>query len=375
MEEKKAKKKSTKKTTTTKKKITPKKEVKVVEPVVEEENGSKYFFGLLISLIVLVIVGIIIVNKNEKDELNENKLIDLGASYNNLELEENYIFKDYEDFKKYFKDSKLTLDDFKNNNYVLIPIYTNPCGEHDLKIKDFKLDNEHLIVNVEYEAGCGVCAPEYLYYAVSVSKELTKVNIEMHSKQLNEPNCPPNVVYKPLIYIYPEYTMDISVKLGNSNNLSFSYPRYNNGWNVKAYKDGTLIDKNTNRELYGLFWEGNNYESSIKEEGFIVSGSEALTFLEEKLEILGLSQKESEEFIIYWLPKLESNKYNYIRFASKEEIDNYMPLEITPKPETVIRLLMEYKPLDKIVKVKEQDLTKVIRKGYTVVEWGGTLIK
>ena len=34
--------------------------------------------------------------------------------------------------------------------------------------------------------------------------------------------------------------------------------------------------------------------------------------LEEKLAILGLTERESEEFIVYWLPKLEKNKYNYI---------------------------------------------------------------
>lgn len=30
---------------------------------------------------------------------------------------------------------------------------------------------------------------------------------------------------------------------------------------------------------------------------------------EEKLEILGLNYKETEEFIVYWLPKLEQNEY------------------------------------------------------------------
>ncbi len=40
--------------------------------------------------------------------------------------------------------------------------------------------------------------------------------------------------------------------------------------------------------------------------------------MEEKLEVLGFYEREEEEFIIYWLPKLEANKYNYIRFASEE---------------------------------------------------------
>ena len=35
-------------------------------------------------------------------------------------------------------------------------------------------------------------------------------------------------------------------------------------------------------------------------------------------------------------------KYNYIRFATREEIDANMPLTITPEPDTTIRILMEY---------------------------------
>ena len=72
------------------------------------------------------------------------------------------------------------------------------------------------------------------------------------------------------------------------------------------------------------------------------------------------------------VPKLESNKYNYIRFMTREEIDNNMELDINPKPDTLIRVMMEYKGLDKKIKVKDQKLPQVERTGYTVVEWGGT---
>ena len=52
-----------------------------------------------------------------------------------------------------------------------------------------------------------------------------------------------------------------------------------------------------------------------------------------------------------------------------------MPLEITPKPDSVIRVMMEWKGLNKKVEVKEQTLTTPVREGFTVVEWGGTEIK
>ena len=181
---------------------------------------------------------------------------------------------------------------------------------------------------------------------------------------------------KPIIYLYPTKEMDVSVKLGHKDKLTVSYPEYNDGWEVKAYPSGKLIDKSTNRELYSLFWEGyNTLNNSIKDEGFIVEGKDASKFLEEKLKVLGLNDREAEEFIIYWLPKLQNNKYNYIRFETKEEQDENMPLIINPKPDSIIRINMEFKAIDKKIEIKEQKLITPKRTGFTVVEWGGTILQ
>ncbi len=182
-------------------------------------------------------------------------------------------------------------------------------------------------------------------------------------------------VDKPIIYIYPEEEMNVTVKLLNSSLLTVSYPKYEDGWNVIAKKDGTLFDLNTNRSYYGLYYEGKNSLATVKNDGFVVEGKDTVDFLEEKLEILGLNEREINEFIVYWLPRLEGNKYNYIRFETLEEINNYMPMKISPEPDTFIRVIMDYKALDKKVDVEEQKLTKVVRKGYSVVEWGGSEIK
>ena len=136
-----------------------------------------------------------------------------------------------------------------------------------------------------------------------------------------------------------------------------------------------MIDNTTNRTLYGLYWEGIDNGAKQTNEGFIVKGNYTIKFLEEKLSILGLNEKEAEEFIIYWLPILEKNNYNYIRFSTKEEIENYMKLDVTPQPDTTIRIIMNYKPLDKKINVKEQELIKQERNGFTLVEWGGSQIK
>lgn len=180
--------------------------------------------------------------------------------------------------------------------------------------------------------------------------------------------------FKPVIYLYPEDEEEVTVKLGKKENLTCTYPKYKDGWKVLAEPSGDLIELETGKELYSLYWEGKNNVKHDLTEGFIVEGENAASFLEEKLEILGLNSREKQEFIIYWLPELEANKLNYIRFETKEQIDEDMPLEITPVPDTIIRIMMVIKKINKPLDVKEQVLTSVERKGFTVVEWGGTRI-
>ena len=154
-------------------------------------------------------------------------------------------------------------------------------------------------------------------------------------------------MHKPIIYIYPQEEINVNVKVGYPEYLTCTYPKYENeGWNVIAKPNGDLKDVKTGRNLYALYWEGiRNKEENI-DEGFVVKGENVASFLEEKLEILGLNEREAEEFIVYWLPILEKNEYNFIRFYEKEEIDEMMPLEINPEPETVIRVLMGWKKID-----------------------------
>ena len=185
-----------------------------------------------------------------------------------------------------------------------------------------------------------------------------------------------NFSYKPIIYLYPTEETEVSVNLGKPYLITSSYPKYTNGWEVIASTNGDLKDEKNDKDLYALYYENENVvDFKVQEDGFLVKGEKVAEFLEEKLSILGLTDREKEEFIIYWLPKLEVNKYNYIRFATKEEIDINMPLSINPKPDTIIRVLMTYKKLNWPIEVIEQELETPERTGFVAVEWGGTEIK
>lgn len=212
-----------------------------------------------------------------------------------------------------------------------------------------------------------------VYFTISEDNSTDNINSKLFSSDSSYDSFVE--VQKPIIYLYPEEELQLYIKLGKEDNITCSYPEYRNGWNVIAKPDGTLIDTETGRNLYSLYWEGIHTEEYNLTEGFVVKGNETIKFLEEKLSILGLNELETEEFIIYWLPVLQENEYNYIRFATLDEINNNMPLELSVEPDTLIRVLMQYKPLDEYIEVKEQKLVTPERKGFTVVEWGGTKIK
>lgn len=181
---------------------------------------------------------------------------------------------------------------------------------------------------------------------------------------------------KPMIYLYPQETTEVRVELGYPENTFHTYPKYKDYWQVRAEPDGNLTDMATGRHYYALYWEGKNTVVAHPSEGFVVKGKETIAFLEEKLAQLGLNEREAEEFIVYWLPKLEDSPYNYIRFQTMAEQDKNMPLIITPKPQTVIRVMMEYDNLEEPLEIEPQILPTEAptRTGFTVVEWGGTKI-
>jgi hypothetical protein len=182
---------------------------------------------------------------------------------------------------------------------------------------------------------------------------------------------------KPVIYLYPTKTEIVSVNLDFSGDLTLTYPEYDNGWEVEASPDGSLINLRDNKEYSYLYWEGvDNGAKYDMSSGFIVRGSETAEFLQDSLSKLGLIPKEYNEFIVYWLPQMINNKYNLIHFASKSEYDDRAILNIKPTPDSILRVFMVFKSLsDNNIHVKAQEIKGFDRKGFAVVEWGGTEIR
>jgi len=180
---------------------------------------------------------------------------------------------------------------------------------------------------------------------------------------------------KPVIYLYPEVEQRVSVRLDYDGELLHTYPAYGpEGWDVLAQPNGDLVDIGTGRTHYCLFWEGvDDYQHEI-DTGFVVLGADTAAFLENALAQLGLTDREANEFIIYWLPRMERNAYNLIHFET-DAYNERVPLNVTPPPDTMIRVLMVFKGLRRPVVIEPQTLEAPERCGFTVVEWGGTELR
>lgn len=181
---------------------------------------------------------------------------------------------------------------------------------------------------------------------------------------------------KPVVYLYPKADpLEVTVKLHYSGELTCTYPAYNGGWHVLADPDGTLHDAATGAEYSYLFWEGTDsaavYDMS---QGFVVPGEDTAAFLQEKLALLGLTPKEYNEFIVYWLPQMQDHPYNLITFQTGAYTDRAV-LEVDPQPDTVLRVFMVWKALDQPVELPEPELAATQRTGFTLVEWGGAQVR
>jgi len=180
---------------------------------------------------------------------------------------------------------------------------------------------------------------------------------------------------KPVIYLYPQKSQDVSIQLDYNGQLDFTYPLYNKEWNVTANPDGT-IEANDKKYNY-LFWDGKmetekiNYNTS---QGSIVNSKNLVSFLEESLTALGLNSKETADFITYWVPQMMNNENNFIHFLINNDYDQIAKVKVIPQPESMMRIFMLWHAVENenVNIPTPQRFTKSTRKGFTYVEWGGS---
>ncbi len=191
------------------------------------------------------------------------------------------------------------------------------------------------------------------------------------------------MVDKPVIYAYSENPIDFTLKLIPQGVLTFTYPELpaDNTWKMKTDGSGNLTAANGSNYPY-LFWESNqnaylirNKKSNSNE---IVAQNALISYLEKNLTVLGLNAKERTDFITFWAPKLQKFKIIQVQFFVDENCEVIGELEINPKPDQLRRV---YAIFNEVTVISNQFTPKTLeiktlkRKGFTVLEWGGSLLE
>jgi hypothetical protein len=185
---------------------------------------------------------------------------------------------------------------------------------------------------------------------------------------------PPAECGKPVVYLYPEQSTDVSVKV-DIDKFTVTVPDYKDGWNVKAEPNGSLYNYDDGKTYDYLFWEGISDKSvDIGNYGYVVKRKNLKTFIGVSLSKMGLNRTEIKDFKEFWIPEMLKNneKYFEITFIGTEDFNKVAPLEIEPAPQSLLRVFMNYEPTNTKRVMTPQKFTKFERDGFTVVEWGGT---
>lgn len=179
---------------------------------------------------------------------------------------------------------------------------------------------------------------------------------------------------KPNIYIYTDSEKDVSVTFDMPQWLTKSIPDYTGSWQVRATPEGIMTSPDGSSFGY-LFYESETrpYYFQTKEGWLIKSDTRASQF-EEILQTYGFNETEIRDFLQFWTTRLPEHEDVMMYPQLTETVDNAMPVRISPEPDHIFRLWFTFEPYEG-QEVTEPSIEAMARDGYTVVEWGGVILK
>jgi hypothetical protein len=182
------------------------------------------------------------------------------------------------------------------------------------------------------------------------------------------------MIAKPAIYFYPTFPTQVTASVSSDELFIASEPDVGlvspAVWKFTAYPDSVLVAGG--RQYPYLFYEttylGRKFPLSY---GWSVPYGQLPSVLDYRLKQLGLNDAERKEFLAYWTARLQYSPYYSVYVIPQSEIDSKLRLSVSPKPDTVIRVLIGFRPTAEEEKLVAPITETPQRKGFTVVEWGG----
>lgn len=176
------------------------------------------------------------------------------------------------------------------------------------------------------------------------------------------------VAYKPNIYIYPneEIRLIVKVDFPLGGKVIESIPQYKDSWDITVDQNGKIND------TYDyLFYECEMPNLTQKVYGWIIEKSELEEFFISNMTQSGFNQKETNDFIEYWIPMLTESKYYEIYPQYKSTLDKMVVIKYSVEPKSFYRLFYVIKGRDDDqLELLNPSIEKAKREKYFAVEWG-----
>ncbi|MGE0088786.1 MAG: hypothetical protein AB7S50_04845 [Bacteroidales bacterium] len=177
-----------------------------------------------------------------------------------------------------------------------------------------------------------------------------------------------NVVYKPNIYLYPSEKTQLEVKINfpMGGNIITSIPEYGQGWKITVDTNG-IID---NSYSY-LFYESIQPDIWQVNYGWISKNDELESFFRQNMADFGFEGREIDDFIDYWIPKLDDYEFYSIYPQTEKTITNVINLDFSKQPDSMLRLFYVIKGhIQMPDNLIEPTIESFERNGFVVTEWG-----
>ncbi|MCX7021698.1 MAG: carboxypeptidase-like regulatory domain-containing protein [bacterium] len=174
---------------------------------------------------------------------------------------------------------------------------------------------------------------------------------------------------RPNLYLYPEATAEIAVQLllPASAALLTADPPYADGWLVTVTPEGRINDT-----CDYLYYEVRLPEIETPAHCWIVPAADREGSFREILTGCGFIGREIEDFIEWWIPRLDHPGDYVVRPLVDDRVDALYTLDISPAPDSLRRVvfLIEEVPPGVKIDISSPVIPPVAREGFTVVEWG-----
>jgi hypothetical protein len=176
------------------------------------------------------------------------------------------------------------------------------------------------------------------------------------------------VVMKPNIYLYPQTarTLSVALEFPLGGSVIQSIPLYSNGWKVNVEPSGKI-----DQQYDYIFYESKNPDAYQYGSGWIVGKDTLTSFFSNNLLLDGFSEREKDDFIEYWIPRLVDHPYYAIYPQFAGEIEKTIQLKISESPDNMLRLFYIIKgTMNKDQTLSVPTIPQFKRNGFVVTEWG-----